>query len=219
MTTLAVILNYDLPEATDVVYEALAPHCGDAVDLRVLDNGSPPGGRSRYTTDETGENLYFGGGLNWAFARMLAHPEYEHLLFLNNDIVLHGPRFVSTLVAAARAGDHRDRLAVHPAPRSRPELLAHDAQLGHRSPRRVEWVDFTAPLVHRRVVEAIGQFDDGLLPGYCLTCCAGWSAPTGAGASRVRLRADCPRRELDPPLGPAGPPSPSSRTRKRPRPT
>ena len=218
MTTLAVILNYDLPEATDVVYEALAPHCGDAVDLRVLDNGSPPGGRSRYTADETGENLYFGGGLNWAFARMLAHPEYEHLLFLNNDIVLHGPRFVSTLVAAARAGDHAivSPCILHPGRAQNFWPTMHN--WGHRSPRRVEWVDFTAPLVHRRVVEAIGQFDDGLLPGYgydllCGMVCAdrGWSLAVCDFVPIVHAESST--------SGPAGPPSPSSRTRKRPRPT
>ena len=62
MKVLVNILNFNLPEYTDVVYECLNPYKGDLYDIMVMDNGSTEKGRSKYTTHETGENIYFGGG-------------------------------------------------------------------------------------------------------------------------------------------------------------
>ena len=43
------------------------------------------------------DNLYWGGGLNWAFNYVLEHDEYDSLLFLNVDLTLNGNDFVKKL--------------------------------------------------------------------------------------------------------------------------
>ena len=66
MKTLVVIYNHNLPSMTDNLWESLYPYCKDDYDMILIDNGSTPEGKSRYTTHETGQNTYFGGALNIA---------------------------------------------------------------------------------------------------------------------------------------------------------
>ena len=54
MKTLAVIYNHNLPGMTDNLWEALKPYERDDYDLILIDNGSSDGGKSKYTTHETG---------------------------------------------------------------------------------------------------------------------------------------------------------------------
>ena len=105
MKVLVTILNFNLPEYTDVVYESLEPYQNNLYDIMVMDNGSTEEGKSKYTTHETGKNVYFGGGLNITFQYMLDHKEYDYLLFLNNDILMHGNKFVESLVRVAEGGN------------------------------------------------------------------------------------------------------------------
>ena len=64
--TLAVIYNHNMPKITDSLWESLKPYENDDYDLILIDNGSKPEGKSKYTTHETGQNTYFGGALNIA---------------------------------------------------------------------------------------------------------------------------------------------------------
>ena len=89
MKTLAVIYNHNMPEMTDKLWESLEPYKKDDYDLILIDNGSKPEGISQYTTHETGQNTYFGGALNIAFQFFLESGEYDSLLSLNNDLILH----------------------------------------------------------------------------------------------------------------------------------
>ena len=57
-------------------------------DLILIDNGSKPNGKSKYTTHETGQNTYFGGALNIALQFFLESNKYDSLLSLNNDLIL-----------------------------------------------------------------------------------------------------------------------------------
>ena len=66
MKTLAVIYNHNMPQITDSLWESLEPYKRDDYDLILIDNGSKPEGKSKYTTHETGQNTYFGGALNIA---------------------------------------------------------------------------------------------------------------------------------------------------------
>ena len=95
--TIAFILNYNTPDLTDSLYESLSPYVGDLYDLMVLDNNSEESKCSKYPTIKTGKNLYWGGGLNWAFNYVLNHDEYDSLLFLNSDLTLKGKNFVRKL--------------------------------------------------------------------------------------------------------------------------
>ena len=180
MKVLVNILNFNLPEYTDVVYECLEPYKNDLYDIMVMDNGSTEEGKSKYTTHETGQNVYFGGGLNIAFQYMLDNKEYDYLLFLNNDIVFHGQKFVQSLVRVAEEGNTIvSPCIIHPEQEQNYWPVMHN--WGMKNPRTVKWVDFTSPLIHRRLIEEIKQFDDGLMPGfgydnYCAMVCEdmGW---------------------------------------------
>ena len=164
MKVLVSILNFNLPDYTDAVYEMLNPYRGGLYDIMVMDNGSAEGGKSQYTTHETGKNCYFGGGLNLAFQEML-NGNYDYLLHLNNDIILNGPKFVDALVRVGEAGFSMvSPCIIHPEQEQNYWPVMHN--WGQRNPRPVKWIDFTAPLIHRRVIEKIEYIDDKLQLGY-----------------------------------------------------
>ena len=95
--TLVVIYNHNLPSMTDSLWESLEPYKRDDYDMILIDNGSTPEGKSKYTTHETGQNCYFGGAINIAFQYFLESKEYDSLLSLNNDLVVQGDNFVRSL--------------------------------------------------------------------------------------------------------------------------
>ena len=164
MKVLVSILNHNLPEYTDVVYEALDPYRNGLYDIMVMDNGSSDKGKSKYTTHETGQNVYFGGGLNLAFQETL-EGGYDYLLHLNNDIIFHGQKFVQSLVRVAEEGYSMvSPCILHPDKEQNFWPVMHN--WGHKNPRPVKWIDFTAPLIHRRVIEEIGSIDERLTLGY-----------------------------------------------------
>ena len=69
--TAAIILNHNLPDYTDMLFDSLKPYEREDYDLMVFDNGSTPEGTSKHTTHKHDENLYFGGGLNAAMQLVL----------------------------------------------------------------------------------------------------------------------------------------------------
>jgi hypothetical protein len=174
--TIAFILNYNTPDLTDSLYESLRPYAGDLYDLMVLDNNSEESKRSKYPTIQTGENLYWGGGLNWAFNYVLEHDEYDSLLFLNSDLTLKGKNFVKKLREHLFDGDF---MIVSPSmieefKRHTPKSVTYNqmANWNTNSCRTVDWIDFQCPLIHRNFIEHIKQFDDDLKLGYgiCFIC-------------------------------------------------
>ena len=66
MKTLVVIYNHNMADLTDQLFEALKPYEKDLYDTVIIDNGSRPEEKSKYTTYETEKNCYFGGALNLA---------------------------------------------------------------------------------------------------------------------------------------------------------
>ena len=105
--TLVLILHCNTPEVTDSLYESLSPYMGDDYDLFVLDNGSDKDKKSKHPSLETGDNLYFVGGLNWAFRYVREHGEYDSLMFLNSDLILDGKDFVKSLRREMFANDFK----------------------------------------------------------------------------------------------------------------
>ena len=97
MKTLAVILNHNLPDDTNKLYESLKPFEGDEYDLVVVENGCEEDGKSKYSTFTLDKNVYFGGGINVMFQYIIDNKEYDSLLFLNNDLIIHGYNFVKSL--------------------------------------------------------------------------------------------------------------------------
>jgi hypothetical protein len=89
---------------------------------------------------------------------MLDHPEYEYLVFSNNDIFLHGYRFVENMVTIA---EENNFTMIAPA-----GIEGNAGQnfwpIMHcwykKEPRVVPWIDFICPFINRRLIEEIQQF-------------------------------------------------------------
>jgi GT2 family glycosyltransferase len=164
--TLAVILHYNTPEMTDRLYEQLKPYEGNDYELVVLDNGSPEEGKSKYTNYRCEPNVYFGGGLNLAMNIVLENPQYDSLLFLNSDLIVHGYRFVKTLRKEMLEGGYKIiSPAVIQPERNQcfwPTMHCWNSDVV----RDVPWIDFQCPLIHRDLIEEIGQFDEDLIFGW-----------------------------------------------------
>ena len=157
--TLYIILNHNAGNITTIYYEELKYYQEqDNFDLLLIDNGSKVRERSIHTTHQFKNNVYFNGAIQWAFKYMLDHPEYEYLVFSNNDIFLHGYRFVENMVTIA---EENNFAMVAPS-----GIEGNAGQnfwpIMHcwykEEPRVVPWIDFICPFINRKLVEEIQQF-------------------------------------------------------------
>jgi len=164
--TLVTILNHNLPDYTDDLYNALVPYSGETDDIMVLDNGSDEKGKSQYTTHETGQNTYFGGAMNITFDYMLDNPEYDSLLYLSNDVILHGYNFVDSLRNELFDNDYTIVSPCIIQPTHDQGFWRQMHNWGSRDIRPVSWVDFMSPLIHRRIIEDVKQLDMRLMYGW-----------------------------------------------------
>ena len=86
--------------------------------------------------------------------KMLENDEYEYLVFSNNDVSLHGYRFVETMVRQMQEGNFA---------MLSPSIIELNVQnfwpIMHcwykDKPRETKWIDFICPFIHRKVVEKI----------------------------------------------------------------
>lgn len=178
--TAAFILNCNLPDYTDWLYESLKPFERDDYDLFVIDNGSTPEGRSKYTTFQLLENVYFGGGFHAAMDFTIQNKQYDSMMFLNNDLTIHPYNFVRSLrnIMKHDVGDPLDSY--------RTELIDFDVVspcfynvepnkpchwktmhgYGSTRVREVPYVDFQCPLISRRLLTEIKEIDGDLMYGF-----------------------------------------------------
>ena len=159
--TCYIILNHNVRDVTTTYYEELEYYQEqDNFDLLLIDNGSRPSEKSVYTTHSFKKNVYFNGAIQWSFQYMLDHPEYDYLVFSNNDIFLHGYKFVRTMIEIA---EENNFTMVSPS-----TVESNGGQnfwpIMHcwykNEPRVTPWIDFTCPFIHRRLIEEIKQFPD-----------------------------------------------------------
>lgn len=167
MKTLVIILNYNMPQLTDQLYRSLKPYEGDIYDLHVLDNCSPPNGKSKYTTLESDINGYFGGALNLAFQLFKEETKYDSMMFLNNDVILHGYNYVKTF--RELLFNNNDYGILSPCMLQPEENQCFWRQMhcyNSKDIRQVKWVDFFAPIFDRKILDYIDQFPNELVFGW-----------------------------------------------------
>lgn len=190
MKSAAVILNHNLPDYTDMLYESLKPYERNDYDLMVFDNGSTKEGRSKYTTHALDTNVYFGGGFNAAMQMVLESDQYDSLLFLNNDLTVHPYNFVKVL------RESMWMYAFKPVPTPvgwmeidydrGPNVVNYDIvsptfyniepdgqchwktmhNWGAKDIRTVPFVDFQCPLISKRLIQEVGEIDPSLIYGW-----------------------------------------------------
>lgn len=162
MKTLAIILHYNTKHFTDRLYRQLKPYENQDYDLIILDNGSET--KPDNPSIRVDQNLMFGGGLNLAFQWILDNPEYDSLLFLNSDLVVHGKNFVKTLRT-----ELNNYKIISPSIIQPEENQCYWPTMNNwysKEIRQVPWIDFQCPLIHRDFIEHLKQYDEDLIYGW-----------------------------------------------------
>lgn len=159
-------LNHNLPNWTDNLVNQLKrdPYF-DKCELMVLDNGSSES-LAQSTTHRLDENIFFGGGFNVVLDYFL-QTDHEYLYFLNNDLVFHGPSFLTTSIREALESDAS---VYSPSVINASIDQCHWKQMWNwgKGLREVRWVDFQSPLIRRDVLEHIKQYPNELIYGWGL---------------------------------------------------
>lgn len=159
-------LNHNLPDLTDNLVEQLKrdPYFSKC-ELMVVDNGSKEK-IAAYTTHRLDTNVFFGGGFNVVLEYFLS-TNHEYLYFLNNDLIFHGPSFISTSLMEAKASNAS---VYSPSIINASIKQCHWKQMWNwgKGLRAVRWVDFQSPLIRRDVLEKIFHFPEDLIFGWGL---------------------------------------------------
>ena len=113
--TATIILNRNLPEPTDVLYEHLNKYDGNYTDIYVVEAGSDEDKLSKYCTwyvnDESVKNngLRYGRGMNYGIQQLVKegkYRDYDALFLLTNDTVLREEPSVKPLEELMNAYKH-----------------------------------------------------------------------------------------------------------------
>lgn len=164
-------LNHNLPQWTDnLVNQLKRDPLFSQCELMVVDNGSKES-LAQSTTHQLEENIFFGGGFNVVLDYFLS-TDHDYLYFLNNDLVFHGPSFLTTSLREAKESD----AAVYsPSVINASMEQCHWRQMWNwgKGLRKVKWIDFQCPLLRRDILEKIKHFPDELIYGWGLDFYAG----------------------------------------------
>lgn len=159
-------LNHNLPDLTDNLVNQLKrdPLFKDC-ELMVVDNGSKEQ-LAAHTTHKLERNVFFGGGFNVVLDYFLSS-NHDYLYFLNNDLIFHGPSFLTTSIKEAKDSN----AAVYsPSVINASVKQCHWKQMWNwgKGLRAVRWIDFQCPLIRRDVLEIILHYPDELIFGWGL---------------------------------------------------
>jgi hypothetical protein len=157
--SLVAILHYNTPHFTDDLYEMLKPYEREDYDLVVIDNGSDVGRESKYTTFRIAENVYYGGGLDVTMNYFIEHTEYDSMILLNSDLIIHGYNFVRGLRKELFAEE--DLVGVSGCVFQPEKGQCHwkmNHNWGSDTLRYVPWVDYQCILLKRKFVEHVKAF-------------------------------------------------------------
>ena len=95
-------LNHNLHDLTDnLVNQLKKDPLFEKCELMVVDNVSNTESLAKSTTHKLEENTFFGGGFNIVLDYFLS-TNHEYLYFLNNDLIFHGPSFLTTSLKEAK---------------------------------------------------------------------------------------------------------------------
>ena len=163
---LVATLNHNLPDLTDNLVEQLKrdplfPEC----ELMVVDNGSKEA-KAKSTTHSLESNVFFGGGFNVVLDYFL-ETKHEWLYFLNNDLIFHGPSFLTTSI---KESNQVDASVYSPSVINASIDQCHWKQMWNWGIglREVKWIDFQSPLIRRDILEQIKVFPQELIYGWGL---------------------------------------------------
>jgi hypothetical protein len=158
--SLVAILHYNTPHYTDSLYEMLKPYERTDYDLVVIDNGSDPDKTSKYTTFRIDQNTYYGGGLDITLNYFIENTEYDSMILLNSDLIIHGYNFIKSL--RAELFSEEDLVLVSGCVIQPEKNQCHWKAVhnwGSKTIRYVPWVDYQCCLLKRKFVEEVKGFN------------------------------------------------------------
>lgn len=164
--TAAFILNHNLPDYTDMLYESLKPYERTDYDLFVIDNASSTEGKSKHTSFELEENVYFGGGLNAAMQYTLENKEYDSMMFLSNDLTIHPYNFVKALREEMLSGYDIVSPSFYNVEPNKQCFWKSMHSWSAKDTRLVDYIDFQCPLISRRLLEEVKEISPDLKYGW-----------------------------------------------------
>lgn len=159
MKSLVAILHYNTTHYTDTLYELLKPYEREDYDLIVIDNGSEEGRSSKYSTFKLEENVYFGGGLDVTMNYFIENKQYDSMMLLNSDLIIHGHNFVRSLRKELFSDDNLVLVSgcvLQPERSQCHWKMIHN--WGSNTLRYVPWVDYQCSLLKRKFVEEVKGF-------------------------------------------------------------
>lgn len=159
-------LNHNLPDLTDNLVDQLKRDpLFNQCELMVVDNGSKES-LARYTTHRLEKNVFYGGGFNVVLDYFLS-TNHDYLYFLNNDLIFHGPSFLTTSLREARESNAG---LYSPSVINASIKQCHWKQMWNwgKGLRPVRWIDFQSPLIRRDLLEIIRLFPEELIFGWGL---------------------------------------------------
>lgn len=159
-------LNHNLPQWTDnLVNQLKQDPLFSQCELIVVDNGSKES-LAKNTTHRLEENIFFGGGFNVVLDYFL-QTNHDYLYFLNNDLVFHGPSFLTTSLKETKESD---ATVYSPSVINASMEQCRWRQMWNwgKGLRKVKWIDFQCPLLRRDILEQIQHFPDELIYGWGL---------------------------------------------------
>lgn len=157
--TLVIILHYNTVKYTDTLYEILKPYEREDYDLVVVDNGSDEKKISKYTSLRLEQNVYYGGGLDVCMNYLIENEQYDSLMVMNSDLIVHGHNFVKSLREALFSDDKLMLVSgcvLQPEKSQCHWKMIHN--WGYNKLRYVPWIDFQCPLMKREFVEEVKGF-------------------------------------------------------------
>jgi GT2 family glycosyltransferase len=157
--SLVAILHYNSFNFTDTLYEMLKPYEEEDYDLIVIDNGSDEGKTSKYSTFRIEENVYYGGGLDVTMNYFIENKQYDSMILLNSDLIIHGYNFIKSLRQELFSDDElmlASGCVLQPEQSQCHWKMIHN--WGYKNIRYVPWVDYQCSLLKRELVETIGGF-------------------------------------------------------------
>lgn len=164
MSVLIATINVNLPELTDNLIQQVTKDKSVDVEVMVLENGATE--KSSYSTHSTDKNYFFGGGLNLIFDYYLNSTKHDWLMVLNNDLIIHGENFLSTMLEEA---EKNDVCQLSPSIINMSIAQCFWRQMHNwmsGGTRLVDWIDFQAPLLRRDICELVGQYPMELIYGW-----------------------------------------------------
>ncbi len=159
-------LNHNLPDLTDnLVNQLKQDPLFSKCELMVVDNGSQEK-LATSTTHQLEENIFFGGGFNVVLEYFLK-TNHDYLYFLNNDLIFHGPSFLTTSLNEIKESNAS---IYSPSVINASIEQCHWKQMWNwgNGLREVKWVDFQCPLIKRDILEIINQYPEELIYGWGL---------------------------------------------------